>query len=85
MYSYERGSHKAKWCGWFYDMVKLILLCAAKYLMYEYMYVCMYSTAGQTAQKPKGDPWEKNIIFYKKSYKCNETWLKSSEILHWLK
>ena len=30
----------------------------------------------------RGDPWKKNIIFFKKSSKYNETWLKSSEILH---
>ena len=23
-----------------------------------------------------GDPWKKNIIFQKKSSKCNETWIK---------
>ena len=30
----------------------------------------------------RGDPWGKNMNFFKKYSKCNEIWLKSSEILH---
>ena len=33
----------------------------------------------------RGDPWKKNINFFKKSSKYNETWFKSSKILYWSK